>query len=77
MSDNPNMSPRDEQGDRIVHLESLIMHLQRDIEQLSRAILEQNTELDELRVNVSRLESRLDETENEERDPLDERPPHY
>ena len=53
------------------------MHLQRDIEQLSRAILEQNTELDELRVNVSRLESRLDETENEERDPLDERPPHY
>ncbi|REJ89487.1 MAG: hypothetical protein DWQ34_19745 [Planctomycetota bacterium] len=73
----PQTHPNDDPDARIVQLESLIMHLQRDIEQLSRAILDQNTELDRLRVDLSRLEARFDEDDAEERDPLSERPPHY
>ena len=69
----------DGQNDRLVHLESLIAHLQRESEQMHEVILAQQKEIDSRRGDVKRLEARLDGTaaEPERHDPIDERPPHY
>ena len=70
-SDTPN--------DRFVSLESLIAHLQHELEQMHEVLLAQQGEMDSLRRDVKRLESRLAQVdeEPESREPLDERPPHY
>ncbi len=66
-------------NDRLIELESIVMHLQNDIEQMNNVILEQQREMESLNGRIQQLESRLDETGEgpEKRDPLEERPPHY
>lgn len=60
-------------------LESLLMHLQHDCEQLGQVVWRQQAELDALRRELAKLNERLDDLseEPEVRDPLAERPPHY
>ena len=69
----------DRLNDRLVHLESLLAHLQHESEQMHEVILAQQKEIDSLRRDVKRLEARFDRTaeEPERHDPIDERPPHY
>ena len=65
--------------DRLIELESLVMHLQNDLEQMNNVILGQQQEMKSLHQRIQQLESRLAETAEgpEKRDPLEERPPHY
>ncbi len=65
--------------DRVEHVESLLMHLQRDFDSLSDVVWRQQAEIDSLKKEVQRLgESVATPTDGaEERDPVAEQPPHY
>jgi SlyX protein len=69
----------DPKNDPLIDLESIVMHLQNDLEQMNNVILDQQREMESLNRKIQHLESRLDKTADspEERDPLEERPPHY
>lgn len=69
----------DSQEQRLVELESLVMHLQNDLEQMHQVILQQQKELEALRRQIEKLEGRVEIAEQgpEERDPLQELPPHF
>lgn len=71
MNDSPN--------DRLIELESIVMHLQNDLMQMNNVILDQQREIESFNQRIQQLESRLAETAEspEEHDPLEERPPHY
>lgn len=73
MPDTPPLSVR------IVEVESLVTHLQRDIELLNGALLDQQRQIDALRRIIERLDERVARlAEDEEpRDLIEERPPHY
>ncbi|MAT15607.1 MAG: hypothetical protein CMJ46_10100 [Planctomyces sp.] len=63
---------------RIVELETLFTHLQHDVQQLNDVIIEQRQELEKLHEVNDRLQQHIEDLENpEERNPSDERPPHY
>jgi len=65
---------------RLVDLESLVMHLQHDVETLNGVILEQQKDLTLLRTIINRLDDRLSRVGDagEVRfDPVLEKPPHY
>lgn len=71
-------TPRDF-SDRLMQLETLVMHLQRDVEALNAVILDQQKQLDGFRGSVGRLDERLSRLDLAEPrfDPLLEKPPHY
>ncbi len=74
------MQPANSPEDRIVRLETALMQLEHDVEQLNQSLVAQHRELQALRVVVERLEWRLDRENSsppETRDPEAERPPHY
>ena len=73
MTDDPGTT------DRLTAIESLLMHLQHEFEQLSEAILEQRRELDSLRRDMACLSGQVASLElgPEQRDPKLEKPPHY
>ena len=64
------MSTADSLNGRVIELESIVTHLQRDLNALNSVILEQQTEIERLRRRMERLEDRLqglaDDTENGE-----------
>lgn len=64
---------------RIVQLESVVAHLQHDLEQMHEAILSLHAELRGSHDKLARLERRmlLLAEPPEQRDPGLERPPHY
>lgn len=64
---------------RLVDLELIVTHLQRDIDQLNGALVDQQRQLDALRRMLDRLNDRIDglDGDGEDRDPGLERPPHY
>ena len=65
---------------RLVALESIVMHLQHDVETLNSVILEQQKELTLLRAVINRLDDRLSrvgEAGDVRIDPVLEKPPHY
>jgi SlyX protein len=66
-------------ADRVTELETVVMHLQRQVEQLNEVLLDHRAALDLLKQQVDRLEHQLDQADEttEVRDPLDEIPPHY
>ncbi|MFG0239456.1 SlyX family protein [Gimesia chilikensis] len=72
-------SPLEEVSSRLNQIESVLMHLQHDVEQLNTAILHQNDVLDKLSRSMKLLDNRIGmlEDEDEGRDPLQEKPPHY
>jgi uncharacterized coiled-coil protein SlyX len=64
---------------RVVELELMVTHLQRDVELLNGVILEQQREFESLRRMLTKLDDRVTRLgeEDDPRDPLSERPPHY
>ena len=64
---------------RLMQLESLLMHMQYDLEQLSQVVWRQQAEIDALTNELNRLDTRVVTLADgpETRDPLDEKPPHY
>jgi uncharacterized coiled-coil protein SlyX len=69
----------DDLQQRIINLESLITHLQHDLEQMSSVLVIQRMEMKEQERAIRHLESRLAEYESdaEDRGFEDESPPHY
>jgi SlyX protein len=65
--------------DKIIRLETTIAHLERELEQMHSVLLDVQAELKSSREKVARLETKLELVIEpaEERDPGDERPPHY
>ena len=64
---------------RLVALELLVTHLERDLGALNSAVLGQQKEIETLRQVISRLEERVARLgeEEEPRSAENERPPHY
>ncbi len=72
------MPPSDPREERLVALELLVTHLESDLGALNSAIIDQQKQIDALQRVISRLESRLSQLgDHDQRDPGDERPPHY
>ena len=73
------MSDEKPNTQRIVELESVVAHLQHDLESFNSVVLRQQAEIDELKQMLSNLETRLEQSEplSEARDLEEERPPHY
>jgi hypothetical protein len=70
----------DPQADRLVRIESALMHLSRDAEAMHDAIICQQREIDGLRRTLERLQSMWEREVGltpEVRDPAAEKPPHY
>jgi len=66
--------------ERLVALELLATHLERDCEALNSALLEQQKAITELTRLIKRLDARMThllDDDSEPRDPSAERPPHY
>ncbi len=66
-------------NDRLTAVESLLMHLQHDLDQLHEAILGSRRDVDDLRRELGRLRRDVERLESppETRDPKLEKPPHY
>lgn len=73
------MPPTDTPDERLIALELVVTHLERDLNALNSVLLEQQTEIDTLKRLMTRLDDRVTRlaTDEEPRDPGDERPPHY
>ncbi|HXY38001.1 MAG TPA: SlyX family protein [Planctomycetaceae bacterium] len=74
------MQPGNPFDDRLVRVETALMQLEHDVEQLNESVVAQHRAIEALRVAVERLEWRLDRdtaAPPETRDPESERPPHY
>ena len=68
-----------ENEDRLVRLETLLAHLQQDIEQINESLMHQLTRLREMDQRFIRVEHELEQLNQpgERRDPQEEQPPHY
>lgn len=65
--------------DRVVELELLVTHLERDLGTLNAVLSDQQNVIDVLKRSITRLDdhvARLTD-DDEPRDVADERPPHY
>jgi uncharacterized coiled-coil protein SlyX len=73
------MSAPDPREERLVALELLVTHLERDLGALNSALLDQQKQIDSLKRKISRLEERLTQIPDDggPRELGDERPPHY
>ncbi|MGE5192044.1 MAG: SlyX family protein [Deltaproteobacteria bacterium] len=73
------MPPSQTQDERLVAVELLVTHLERDLGTLNSVLLEQQKEIESLKRLIGRLDDRVTSlTEPEEpRDLREERPPHY
>ena len=63
--------------ERLVQIELLLMQLQRDVDQLSKVLLDQQAEIDSVRRGLDRLVSAAGNDSAEPPSPEEERPPHY
>ncbi|MBI3860755.1 MAG: SlyX family protein [Planctomycetia bacterium] len=68
-----------EPDDRLVKLEFLTTHLERELAALNSVLIEQQKEIDSLKRTLARVDDRITRLaeDEEQRDPGDERPPHY
>ena len=66
--------PTDE---RLATIETLLSHLQHDVDKLNEALISQQTEINGLSRSLHKLESAVDQIPQPPENPLDERPPHY
>lgn len=71
----PPFTPSD--SERLVQVESLLSHLQHDVDKLNEALIEQQQQIEDLRKLVSKVESDVQQIPDSPRDPREERPPHY
>jgi SlyX protein len=65
--------------ERIIQLESIVSHLEHQLDQLNGVVRDQHAQIEQLEQTLQRFADRLEALteEPEERDPLQERPPHY
>ncbi len=63
--------------DRLVRIESALMELQRHVELLNEALLNQQKDFHGIQSQVKRIESLAAEWSDPSPSPIDERPPHY
>ena len=75
---NPMPAPQTPE-DRLVALELLVTHLERDLVTLNSVLLQLRNEIETLQRLITRLDERVTRLgdEGEPRDPAEERPPHY
>jgi uncharacterized coiled-coil protein SlyX len=74
------MQPTEPMADRLMRLESALMHVEHDVEQMHQAIVLQQREIDMLHRALERFEATFERQERlspEIRDPAAEKPPHY
>ena len=71
------MKSADSTDVRLVAIESLLMQLQHDVEQLSSALHSQQGELQELQKELSRVSAALADQAQEPIGPANDPPPHY
>ncbi len=73
MNDDASSNPR------LTAIETLLMHVQHEVEQMNSAILSQQRELDALRKDIDAVRGHVERLEvgPESRDPKLEKPPHY
>ena len=66
-------------SEKVVGLETTLMHLQHEFEQLNSVVLQQQRELDAMKLKMKGLSEKVVELElpAEQNDPTDEKPPHY
>ncbi len=62
---------------RLVRIESALMELQRQVELLNEALLDQQKDFYAVQSQVKRIESLAAEWSDPQQSPVDERPPHY
>ena len=63
--------------DRLVRIESALMELQRHVELLNEALLNQQKDFYAVQSQVKRIESLASEWSESQQSPREERPPHY
>ena len=64
--------------DRIVDAEMALTHLQQDYESLNEVVLEQQKTIEQLSIEIQRLQTKVESNADPEvRDAESERPPHY
>lgn len=64
--------------ERVVELELLVTHLERDLGALNSVLSAQQREIDSLKRLISRLDDRVTRLNDDDaRDAVDEKPPHY
>ena len=64
--------------DRIVDAEMALTHLQSDYEALNEVVLEQQKTIEQLSIEIQRLQTKVESNADPEvRDAESERPPHY
>lgn len=75
----PHFAMSDSNSDRVTNLEMAVAHLQHDLEQMHQALLSLTADLKGSRDQMARMERKLLQLAEppENRDPVDERPPHY
>ena len=74
------MENQEKIGERLNSLEASLSYLQNDYDQLNETVLENTKRLEQLKLAVERLTSRMDQTgaqTPEVRNLEDEKPPHY
>jgi len=66
-------------NERIIQLESIVSHLEHQLDQLNGVVRELHTQIELLEQSQQQFADRLETLaeEPEERDPQQERPPHY
>lgn len=64
-------------GDRLVAIESLLMQLQYDVEQLSSALRAQQAELQQLQQGLTQMSAAIAAADQEPVGPAHDPPPHY
>lgn len=76
---NDHTSKVEELLSRLNGLESVLMHIQHDVEQLNEAILQQGRVVDAITKSMKQLDFRIGMLEEEEEGPdsYQEKPPHY
>ncbi|TWT62295.1 SlyX family protein [Rubinisphaera italica] len=68
---------QDSSLERIVSLESLVTHLQYDLEQISKVVHSQQQKIDDLQRQIDLWVEQSESDGFELPDPLQEKPPHY
>lgn len=76
---DPSQTPDPDLDRRLIRIESALAHLQHDFEQLNSAMLAHLQRIQSLDTWCARIEATLDKVLDspEDRDPGEERPPHY
>lgn len=71
----PFHNPTNEE--RLTQVETLLSHLQHDVDKLNDALIGQQSQIDDLKQLISKVQSLVDNLPDEPREPAEERPPHY